>query len=203
MAQVRMQMNLPVTIQDAKYLDCMPPGQFGSQLRLKGTINGEPNSVMYLPGKVWSARKALIEAGVIGEDDFDEEPAEAINIPLLKTAFVLTNKQVAGKNYGNISVSFLVASQSLLPSNKGQNTGPLLPSEEEGYIDALTGNYGNGAITTVLPSDPMESVGKLYLECMKYAVDKIIPLWEAGEVKYDASALNAATATLMIQRGKR
>lgn len=197
MAQIKMQMNVPVTIQDAKYLDVMPPGKFGSQLRLKGTIEGEPDSVMYIPGKVWAAKKALIEARLIGEDDFNEEPTEALNVPLLKRTFVLTNKQVAGKSYGNVAVTFQDAPQAI----NTKSPGKLLPGEEEGYLEALTGSQ-SGAVV-VSSADPMESVGKLYLECMKWAVDRIVPLWEAGEVKFDASALNAATATLMIQRGKR
>lgn len=201
MAQVKMMLNLPITVQDAKYLDCMPPSQFGSQLRLKGTINGEPNSVMYLSGKVWSARKSLVEAGVISEDNFDEEPKEAVNIPLLKTAFVLTNKQVPGKSYGNISVSFLEASHKPPHARTIYEAGPGLPGEDEGYLEAITGKHAGAVI--VSSADPMESVGKLYLECMKFVVDRIVPFWEAGGVVIDASALNAATATLLIQRGKR
>lgn len=204
MAQVKMMLNVPVTVQEAKYLDCMPPGQFGSQLRIKGTINGEPNSVMYLSGKVWSARKSLVEAGVISEEDFDEEPSEAVNIPLLKTSFILVNQQVAGKNYGNIAVGAINGVPSAPQSTKGRNAGPLLPGEEEGYLQAIIGHGSNGPVpTTIIEPNAMESVGRLYLECMKWVLDHVVPIWTAGNVPYDASALNAATATLMIQRGKR
>lgn len=206
MAQVKLLYNTPVNVNDAKYLDCIP-GEYGHQLRIKGTIDDQPNSVIYLPGRVWAAKKVLIEAGVIGEDDFDEEPKEALNIPLLMKSFYLENKQVKGKNYGQLHVYDSAGvpkdTQNAPQTTKGKNAGPLLPEEEEGYLDALTGQEQGPVNVPPPPSFPMESVGKLYLECMKYVVDRIVPLWEAGEVKYDASALNAATATLMIQRGKR
>jgi hypothetical protein len=207
MAKVTMALNVPLVIEQAKYLDWMPPGQFGSQLRLKGTIGGDPDAVLYLPGKCWATGRGLMNGGVIDLMDFDQEPEKAVNIPLLKTSFVLTNKQVPGKNYGNI----VVGSQGELPglsqaapqSTKGRNAGPLLPGEEEGYLEAVAGQGGGCGAVSVQVEGPMESVGKLYLECMKWVLDHVVPIWTAGNVPYDASALNAATATLMIQRGKR
>lgn len=207
MAKVTMALNVPLVIEQAKYLDWMPPGQFGSQLRLKGTIGGDPQAVLYLPGKSWATGRGLVNGGVIDEMVFDQEPEEAVNIPLLKTSFVLTNKQVPGKNYGNI----VVGSQEELPglaqaapqSTKGRNAGPLLPGEEEGYLEALGVPVQAPVNVPPPPSFPMESVGKLYLECMNWAINNVVPVWTAGGADYDGSALNAVTATLMIQRGKR
>lgn len=206
MPHMKMKLNIPMTIDEARYLDCLP-GEYGPQLRIKGTIEGEPNSVLYLPGKVWSARRSLVEAGVIGEDAFDEEPTEAINIPLLKTAFILTNQQVAGKNYGNIAVAPIGGEtlQSALPSTKGRDVGPLLPNEEQDYLDALTG-HGSGSVSVeaVNSSETQKAkVEAMYTQSLQFIVEKIVPIWEAGKVPYDAGAMNAAVATLMIQRGGR
>lgn len=198
MAQVKMEMNVPVAIDQAKYLDCIP-GKFGHQLRLKGTINGEPESVMYLPGKVWAAKKALIEAEIIGEDDFNEEPEEALGIPLEMTEFVLTNKQVPGKNYGNLEVSWKTHAKATT-SPKAQNTGFLLPNEEPGYLEALAGQPE--ASIVLIPSQQAK-VEAMYIQSLQFVVGKVVPVWEAGKVAYDAGALNAAVATIMIQRGGR
>lgn len=170
MAIIKMQMNVPVQVQQAKYLDVMPPGKFGSQFRLKGTVDGDSDAVVYLPGKVWAARKALVEAGVIDTDDFDEEPTEAVNIPLLKTAFVLMNKQVQGKNYGNIEVA--VPPNGQAPAQQavmGAKPGPLLPNEsgEEEYLKALTGEPSKRIVSN---TDPRTQDVDLLKECVGYAL---------------------------------
>lgn len=213
MPHMKMKLNVPMTIDEARYLDCMP-GEYGPQLRIKGTIAGEPNSVLYLPGKVWAARKSFVEAGVIGEEAFDEEPTEAVNIPLLKTAFVLTNQQVSGKNYGNLVVFPMSAGITVaapLAATKIRSTGPLLPNEEPGYIEALTGQQaaspqllggGAGAVSVEIVSQK-EKVEAMYLESLHFVVNKVVPVWEAGKVSYDAAAMNAAVAVVVIQRGGR
>ena len=48
---VRFDDNIPVEINEAKYLDLVG-GKYGPQVRIKGTINGEENSLAYLPGSV-------------------------------------------------------------------------------------------------------------------------------------------------------
>jgi hypothetical protein len=208
MPHMKMKLNLPMTVNDARYLDCMP-GEYGPQLRIKGTIEGEQNSVLYLPGKVWAARKSLVEAGVIGEEAFDEEPTEAVNIPLLKTEFVLTNQQVTGKNYRNIAVATRDGTQKPPQATKAHNTGPLLPGEEEGYVDALAGQP-DGAYVTLgisrevpITESQKDKVERMYLESLRFVVNRVVPVWEAGKISYDAGDMNAAVATLMIQRGGR
>lgn len=176
MAIIKMQMNVPVQVQQAKYLDVMPPGKFGSQFRLKGTIDGDTDAVLYIPGKVWVARRVFITTGIIDETAFDEEPKEAVNIPLLKTAFVLTNKQVQGKNYGNIEV--VVPSNGSAPvqhTATGKTSGPLLPNEsgEEEYLKALTG-YTLGKVAMAAPVavvvDPKMADIDMLKECVGYAL---------------------------------
>lgn len=210
MALLKVKLNIPILVQQAKYLDVMPPGDYGSQLRLKGTINGEENTMVYVPGKVWAAKKALIEAGVISDEDFNEEPAEAVNIPLLKTAFVLTNMQVPGKNYGNIEVKLPIEVLQTTPqATKAHNSGPLLPNEEPGYLEALAGQQASSINTpgnypsNSPPESQQEKVERMYLESLHFVVNKVIPIWEAGKLSYDAAATNAAVAVVVIQRGGR
>lgn len=210
MPHMKMKLNLPMTVNEARYLDCMP-GEYGPQLRIKGTIEGEPNSALYLPGKVWAVRKSLVEAGVIGEEAFDEKPTEAVNIPLLKTEFVLTNQQVTGKNYGNIVVATSDGTPKPPQATKAHNTGSLLPNEEPGYLEALAGQQagtpqrlggGAGAVSVEIVSQK-EKVEAMYIQSLQFIVGKVVPIWEAGEISYDAGDMNAAVATLMIQRGGR
>ena len=63
---VRFDDNIPVEINEAKYLDLVG-GKYGPQVRIKGTINGEENSLAYLPGSVADVLTALLVHGIIVE----------------------------------------------------------------------------------------------------------------------------------------
>lgn len=83
---VRFDDNIPVEINDAKYLDLVG-GKYGPQVRIKGTINGEENSLAYLPGSVADVLTALLVAGVITEAPAQyPEPEDKRGIMLQKGA---------------------------------------------------------------------------------------------------------------------
>jgi len=63
---IKFDKNVPVRIDDAKYLDLVG-GQYGPQVRVKGTINGQENAIAYLPGHVADVLTNLLVAGVILE----------------------------------------------------------------------------------------------------------------------------------------
>jgi len=63
---IKFDKNVPVRIDDAKYLDLVG-GQYGPQVRVKGTINGQENAIAYLPGQVADVLTNLLVAGVILE----------------------------------------------------------------------------------------------------------------------------------------
>jgi len=63
---IKFDRNVPVRIDDAKYLDLVG-GQYGPQVRVKGTINGQENAIAYLPGHVADVLTNLLVAGVILE----------------------------------------------------------------------------------------------------------------------------------------
>lgn len=44
---------------------------------------------------------------------------------------------------------------------------------------------------------------QLYLAAMKFVVNTVVPVWEAGQIAYTASDVNAATATIMIDHQRR
>jgi len=63
---IKFDKNVPVRIDDAKWLDLVG-GQYGPQVRVKGTINGQENAITYLPGHVADVLTNLLVAGVILE----------------------------------------------------------------------------------------------------------------------------------------
>jgi hypothetical protein len=80
------------------------------------------------------------------------------------------------------------------------NAGPLLPNEEPGYLEALAGQPTPETHPTLSQKAKVE---QMYLECLEFVVNKVLPIWTAGDIPCDAGAMNAAVATLMIQRGGR
>ena len=92
----------PMTL---RYLDVYPDsGQgYGPSLKAKGTVDGE-DVILYVPGKLWAALKALKAAGVIADGQYDEEPTERYNIPVLVPEIVITREQKPGAKYAEIVV---------------------------------------------------------------------------------------------------
>lgn len=219
----KMLFNVAVEIEDAKYLDVMPPGQYGSQFRLKGTVDGDTDGVLYVPGKVWSVRKALVNAGVISADDFDEEPEKAVNVPLLKTSFTLVNKQVPGKPYGNLEVLTVGGDTHAngkppvqsAPKHSGNIGGPL-PGEydDDNFDPSEFGEPPNAPVATVARpavaaalapnnhASKMQQVEAQYLSALTFVLDKVIPRLAKADIPVDGSATNAICATLIIQASK-
>lgn len=78
--------------------------------------------------------------------------------------------------------------QKAAPITKGyvQHDRGALPNDEPA-ADAAQGN----------PST------KLYLAAMKFVVNTVVPVWEAGQIPYTAADVNAATATVMIDHQRR
>lgn len=95
------------------------------------------------------------------------------------------------------------------PAMRTYDSGPLLPGEEEGYGEALAGQQASSINTpgnhpsNSPPESQQEKVERMYLESLHFVVNKVVPVWEAGKVSYDAAAVNAAVAVVVIQRGGR
>lgn len=86
---------------------------------------------------------------------------------------------------------------------KGYNAGPLLPNEEPGYLEALAGHGGGADSVSVEVESQKDKVERMYLESMNFVINKVVPVWAAGEIAYDAGHINASTATVLIQRNGR
>lgn len=86
---------------------------------------------------------------------------------------------------------------------KGYNAGPLLPNEEPGYLEALAGHGGGAGSVSIEVESQKDKVERMYLESMNFVINKVVPVWTAGEIAYDAGHINASTATMLIQRNGR
>lgn len=53
------------------------------------------------------------------------------------------------------------------------------------------------------PPAPTVKSTQMYLDAMKFVVEKVVPVWEAGNIPYTAADINAATATVMIDHQRR
>lgn len=80
-------------------------------------------------------------------------------------------------------------------ATQGRDMGPHVP----GLDDAAP--YSQ--ITSEHTAQPSVKSTQMYLDAMKFVVDKVVPIWEAGKVPYTASDINAATATVMIDHQRR
>lgn len=80
-------------------------------------------------------------------------------------------------------------------ATQGRDMGPYIPGLDDGEPYAQ--------ITAEHTAPPAVKSTQMYLDAMKFVVDKVVPIWEAGKVPYTASDINAATATVMIDHQRR
>lgn len=193
-------MNVPATVNTLQYLDVVP-GTYGAQLKLKGTVDGEPNVGVYLPGKLWAVVKAFKTAGVIAQDTVvPEEVTEATAVPFEATTFTLTNKQVEGQKYANLDVRVVGA---VAPATKRADPTPDWLKEEDGWESV-------GGTATAVATPPVAKAADtklaalfaLHDACLKHAITQTA-LLNAGPVTErigdDPDAVSARAATLFIQ----
>ena len=121
----------PMTL---RYLDVYPDsGQgYGPSLKAKGTVDGE-DVILYVPGKLWAALKALKAAGVIADGQYDEEPTERYNIPVLVPEIVITREQKPGAKYAEIVVQAAGAAKPAPKANgkEGHTLGGPIPGLDD------------------------------------------------------------------------
>lgn len=183
----RLLMNIPLTVQQAKYLDVVP-GQYGAQLRVKGTIEGEADTMLYLPGKMWAVAKALKNAGIIAQDtQVPEEVERATAVEIAERAFVLTLEQVPGQKYANLSARVTGTSNGSAPT----------PTPRPAVKQATEATE-NGAT----PEDRVDALFRLYDRCLNRAMSHTAAL-EAKKIGDSPEAVSARAATLFIAAKER
>lgn len=95
--------NLPVKV-ELGYIDIVPSEKGGPQVRFKGTIDGEPKTYAYLPGKLEDQISALISAGIISNKEYPTEVEKPFEVKPLKKSFSMVKDQPAGDKYGTFKV---------------------------------------------------------------------------------------------------
>ena len=203
------------------------PGKYGAQIRLKGSIGApisDDRATVFLPGKVWAALKAFKMAGVIPNQDYNEEPQEGEEMPLPLNAseFELEYAKGASDKYANIKVTTLAgANAATRPAEKTNGSRPstvasalsknagrdFTPEQFKGTLpEALRGQdeYEQNFADTVqgggVPKMPMRQAYKALTE---WTLKEIAPLYEAAGIGLSPEAAAAITATLFINADKR
>lgn len=83
------------------------------------------------------------------------------------------------------------------PAPVGRDMGPHVP----GLDDGDPGPYEDVVAKHATPAS--EKSTAIYLTAMKFVIDTVVPVWEAGKIPYTADSINAATATIMIDYQRR
>lgn len=201
-----MVINVPVTI-DIKYIDIWPPNQYGSQVSLKGIVEGETQTI-YLKGKTWANLKALHSAGVIGDyDKAIEEPAEKVNVPVLNgEGVILTRRQLPGERYPNL----VVETQGTQPRDNGKPAvaGKVSTAREYSHGGPIAGlddddqPPASDAFEETAPSNPagerLAALFKLHNLCFEQALNLVNAADSNHGIKGSIEAVSSISATLFI-----
>lgn len=176
MPTVKLAANVPTKVK-AKYMDLVP-GEYGSQVRIKGAI-GEEEGVLYTPGKIRDVLTTLAAAGIIPTFDGELEPDKPVDLSPKKKEFTLVLHQPAGQKYGELQV--MGVPRAAAPSSNGN---------------------GSHAVSAGGPSRPQKPHAVLYDQCLQYASKQVpLRLKEAGLVATSEDVLRGA-ATLFIAASK-
>lgn len=192
MPTLKMTTNIPVHA-SLKFADIVP-GNFGPQVRLKGTFDGA-EGMLFLPGKVWANLKALKSAGVVAPGEYNEEPESPVELPLLHRDVVLTRSQPAGAKYADLVVETNgKAPPQTAPNGKQPvNLGGPLPGE---YDDEPAPYHDEPAAVS-----PAKAMLSLYRECFAESLRIVRALNDDPKVALEFTADNVCSiaATLYIQ----
>jgi hypothetical protein len=187
MATVKLAPNVAVAVK-AKYIDLVP-GQYGTQVRIKGTMNGE-DGVIYCPGKAWAALKSLRAALVIDPNQqVDEETKEPVELGILRSEFSLMSEQPAGQKYGTLKVSLGNGQQSVVANND---------AEEAKELRSVTAS----PIVLIPASLSLEAVVDEYVKVLDLVLATVVPRLVKADIGASPESINATCATILIQRQK-
>lgn len=217
--------NVPFAMQ-LKYIDVWPNDTtknsgkgYGPSLALRGDIGGADSRV-YPKGFCDANIDAMVNAGVIGVDDYDYDPTEKYSIPVKNGDIIITLSQPAGEKYAK--TVFALANQitvgtSAQPAPRKNNNvkgphefgGPLPGEMEDGYMESLTGGADQSstgrqtqaAFVSAVPSRANKAQ-RDYADHLEWVLKEVTPKLSAQDIPVDMAGINAAVATLMIQASK-
>ena len=192
---VRFDDNIPVEINDAKYLDLVG-GKYGPQVRIKGTINGEENSLAYLPGTVADVLTALLVHGIIVEAPAQyPEPEDKRGIMLQRGAtrqFTVTLSKRGGEKETIIGTTTTpAATPAPAIINRTIHTPPAAPVAAP--LPATTTTTTTTAQATAL-SDDKRVVRAVFAsaqyDALQTACKDLAPVFRQAGIEPDADTLH-------------
>lgn len=184
---------------EIKYVDVWPNDMsknngkgYGAAVSLRGIVDGEDVRV-YPRGFVDRTLRTLIGADVIELGEYDDDPESKYAIDVLdgkKVQIMLDHP--AGEKYSTFTA--LNLSRVTTPPKPGRETSQSRSGDDAQPYTQITATH---------TAPPEVKSTQRYLDAMKFVVDKVVPVWEAGKVPYTAADINAATATVMIDHQRR
>jgi hypothetical protein len=216
MATYRFTSNVPTKVV-VKYLDAVG-GQYGPQLRIKGTFTTEGvaprDEYAYLPGDIADVCNELLRAGVIKEipDVFPEEGGKAITVKPVLKEFMLVADQPAGQKYQTTRIvtkpSAAAAAPQAPPAPAQQYAETGAPPASAAPAPRATTSHAVGQPGT--QAQALDTTGKrttysnaLYANIIEFVTDEIVPRVQNGAgLRMTPEAIVAAAATLFIQEMK-
>lgn len=217
MSIVKLDPNVPLKVERAKYLDLVV-SKYGPQYRLKGAVEGDPDAMVYLPGKHWNATSALVAAGVINAadvpDDVDDAVARAekgVNVPLKLTAFTLKNRKLATDEYATLEVltngqqpAHAAPSASAPNARQPHNAGGPLPFEDELPPSARQAPsppvLADAAKREVDDALRLSRMMASYEDTLVYVLATVVPKMQEADLAPTPEAVLASVHTIWIAR---
>lgn len=183
MPKIRLAPNVACQV-NAKYADIVP-GSFGSQVRLKGTIDGQENAMLFLPSKLERQLQALHDGGLLESvPAIDAELAGPVELKLLQRNFTVVLEQKAGEKFGQLVIT-----------TPGTPAAPATAAVPTAAAVASPATLGDAVKS--LPAS------QVYSQCLRFAIEYVVPEYESAGLTLDAATLSAITATLFIEKSRR
>ena len=185
----KLETNIPARVDHLQYADLVQ-GKYGPQLKLKGTMDGEADSVIYLT-PAWKAGKALTEAGVLafqgqwpGKDDKVESDTP---VRIVATQFTICDRKPAGEQYSHIAIDSVGGAA---PARAETPPAPPSPAAEAAHwadgVDKAAAHHS--AILTAVIHGAARDLRKAFPSASEDAL---------------VTATTAITATIFIESNKR
>lgn len=181
MAKLRLDPNVPVLL-DVKYADLID-SQYGVQLRMKGSVPGDRNAVLYVD--VAHAEEPLLAAGVLAApfEIPDPLPENGLDVKrLLRVAKLVVGRE---QRHGEKTARFTVRVQ-------GQDAAAV--ATPNGASEPPAGSGGG------TERSARKTVAAIYLECVDFALGTVKKRFDAAELPLTDAGAASIVATLFIQR---
>jgi hypothetical protein len=187
---VRLADNIPLSIV-AKYCDVFI-GEYGPDLRFNGTVDGQPNSAVYVFFKTGieqlraiGAITAKVHAEAIAAVEKDAVPDTGFSVGLTKKELTLLSSKPAGQKHGTLQITVTGEPAPLASARPMSEAGPTAATEA-----AANGNGNGNALR--------EKRSALYKAMTTFVLDTIVPMYDDKNIPVVANDVHSMVATLYI-----